>query len=167
MLCLFKYFNFFVDNLIRAFGGIGIHLEPRALNIILPVGISFYTLKGLGYTIDVYKRKLEPTRDILAFFSFVAFFPQLMAGPIDRAANLLPQFSMHRAFEYDKAVDGMRQILWGFFKKIVIADSCAEYVNQIFGAHRTLPASALVLGAVYFIDRRIHLTPSCQIELTP
>jgi len=150
LLCVFKYFNFFVDNFISAFGALGIHLAPRTLNVILPIGISFYTLKAMGYTIDVYKRKLEPTRDMVAFFSFVAFFPQLMAGPIDRAANLLPQFTTRRTFEYDKAVDGMRQILWGFFKKIVIADNCAEYVNQIFGTYRTLPASALVLGAVYF-----------------
>ena len=114
------------------------------------MGISFYTFKALSYTIDVYKRKLEPTKDIIAFFAFVGFFPQLLAGPIDRATNLLPQFYIKRTFEYDKAVDGMRQILWGFFKKIVIADNLATYVNQIFANYETLPASALVLGAIFF-----------------
>ena len=150
LLCVFKYFNFFVDNFISAFSSIGIHLQPRTLNIILPLGISFYTFKALSYTIDVYKGKLEPTKDVIAFFSFVAFFPQLLAGPIDRATNFLSQFNTKRTFEYDKAVDAMRQILWGFFKKIVVADNCAEYVNQIFGSYETLPASTLVLGAVYF-----------------
>jgi len=150
LLCVFKYFNFFIDNFINAFALVGIHLQARTLNIILPVGISFYTLKALSYTIDVYKRKLEPTKDIIAFFSFVGFFPQLLAGPIDRAINLLPQFYIKRTFEYDKAVDGMRQILWGFFKKMVIADNCAASVNQIFANYETLPASTLVLGAVFF-----------------
>jgi D-alanyl-lipoteichoic acid acyltransferase DltB (MBOAT superfamily) len=150
LLGVFKYFNFFIDNFINAFALVGIHLQPRTLNIILPVGISFYTFKALSYTIDVYKRKLEPTKDIIAFFSFVGFFPQLLAGPIDRATNLLPQFYIKRKFEYDKAVDGMRQILWGLFKKMVIADNCATYVNKIFENYETLPASVLVLGAVYF-----------------
>lgn len=150
LLCVFKYFNFFVDNFISAFASIGIRLQPRTLNIILPVGISFYAFKALGYTIDVYRRDLKPTKDVIAFFSFVAFFPQLLAGPIDRTANLLSQFGKERTFEYDKAVDGLRQILWGFFKKIVIADNCAKYVNQIFGNYETLPASALVLGVIYF-----------------
>jgi D-alanyl-lipoteichoic acid acyltransferase DltB (MBOAT superfamily) len=150
LLGVFKYFNFFIDNFINAFALVGIHLQARTLEIILPLGISFYTFKALSYTIDVYKRKLEPTKDIIAFFSFVGFFPQLLAGPIDRATNLLPQFYIKRTFEYDKAVDGMRQILWGFFKKIVIADNCATYVNQIYEGYETLPASTLVLGGVYF-----------------
>jgi|WetSurMetagenome_2_1015567.scaffolds.fasta_scaffold04875_4 alginate O-acetyltransferase complex protein AlgI len=150
LLCIFKYFNFFVDNFINSFRSLGIYLQPRTLNIILPVGISFYTFKALGYTIDVYRRKLKPTKDVIAFFSFVAFFPQLLAGPIDRASNLLSQFQAKRTFEYAKGVDAMRQILWGFFKKIVIADNCAKYVNQIFGSYETLPASILVLGTVYF-----------------
>ena len=150
LLALFKYFNFFVDNFINAFALVGIHLQARTLNIILPIGISFYTFKALSYTIDVYQRKLEPTKDIIAFFSFVGFFPQLFAGPIDRATNLLPQFYIKRKFEYEKAVDGMRQILWGFFKKIVIADNCAASVNQIFANYEALPASTLVLGAVFF-----------------
>jgi len=150
LLGVFKYYNFFIDNFINAFALAGIYLQARTLNIILPLGISFYTFKALSYTIDVYYRKLEPTKDIIAFFAFVGFFPQLLAGPIDRATNLLPQFYIKRTFEYDKAVDGMRQILWGLFKKIVIADNCATYVNQIFANYETFPASTLVLGAVFF-----------------
>jgi len=150
LLCIFKYFNFFVESFINAFALVGVHLQERTLNIILPVGISFYTFKALGYTIDVYKRKMEPTKDIIAFFCFVGFFPQLLAGPIDRATNLLPQFYSKRTFSYDKAADGMRQILWGMFKKIVIADNCAVQVNYIFSNHDVLPASALFFGAVFF-----------------
>ena len=150
LLCFFKYFNFFIDNFITAFALIGIHLQTRTLNIILPIGISFYTFKALSYTIDVYKRKVEATRDIVAFFSFVGFFPQLLAGPIDRATSLLPQFYVKRIFDYHKAVGGMRQILWGLFKKIVIADNCATYVDKIFTNYETMPASVLLLGAVYF-----------------
>ena len=150
LLGVFKYYNFFIDNFINAFALAGIYLQARTLNIILPLGISFYTFKALSYTIDVYKRKLEPTKDIIAFFTFVGFFPQLLAGPIDRATNLLPQFYIKRTFEYDKAVNGMRQILWGLFKKIVIADNCAVFVNNIFANYEKLPASALVLGAVLF-----------------
>lgn len=150
LLGVFKYFNFFIDNFISAFASIGIHLQARTLNIILPVGISFYTFKALSYTIDVYKRKLEPTKDIVAFFSFISFFPQLLAGPIERATNFLPQFYKKRTFEYDNAVDAMRQILWGFFVKIVIADNCATSVNTIFESYETLPASTLVLGGVFF-----------------
>jgi len=150
LLCVFKYFNFFVDNFLSAFASLGIHLQARTLNIILPVGISFYTFKALSYTIDVYKRKLAPTKDVIAFFCFVGFFPQLLAGPIDRATNLLPQFYIKRTFEYDKIVDGLRQMLWGFFKKVVIADNCATAVNAIFANYETMPASTLVLGAVFF-----------------
>ena len=105
------------------------------MDIILPVGISFYTFQTLSYTIDVYKRKLEPAKDIISFLAFVSFFPQLVAGPIERATNLLPQFYKKRVFEYDKAVDGMRQMLWGLFKKVVIADNCAEYANIIFNKY--------------------------------
>jgi D-alanyl-lipoteichoic acid acyltransferase DltB (MBOAT superfamily) len=150
LLGVFKYFNFFVDNFITAFASLDIHLQTRTLNIILPVGISFYTFKALSYTIDVYKRKLAPAKDVIAFFCFVGFFPQLLAGPIDRATNLLPQFYAQRIFEYDKAVDGMRQILWGFFKKIAIADTCATSVNRVFERYETLSASTLVLGGVFF-----------------
>lgn len=147
----FKYFNFFAENFAHAFTFLGQPIsDPALLNIVLPVGISFYTFQSLSYSIDVYKRKLEPTRDIVAFFAFVSFFPQLVAGPIERAVNLLPQFYKKRIFEYDKAVDGMRQIMWGLFKKIVIADNCAIYVNEIFGAHTEQTGSTLLLGSILF-----------------
>jgi D-alanyl-lipoteichoic acid acyltransferase DltB (MBOAT superfamily) len=116
----------------------------------LPVGISFYTFQALSYSIDVYRKKIEPTKDIVAFFAFVSFFPQLVAGPIERATNLLPQFYTSRQFDYDTAVDGMRQILWGLFKKIVVADNCAIYVNQVFADYTNQSGSTLLLGAIFF-----------------
>lgn len=149
-LGFFKYYNFFALSFAEAFTFLGYHSEPSQLNIILPVGISFYTFQTLSYSIDVYKKKLEPTKDIIAFFTFVSFFPQLVAGPIERATNLLSQFNQKRCFEYDKAVDGMRQILWGFFKKIVIADNCGQYVNEIFTNFSGLSGSTLLLGAIMF-----------------
>jgi len=149
-LGVFKYYNFFLDNFIAAFSFFGQDIQPNSLNIILPVGISFYTFQTLSYTIDVYKKKLEPTEDLVAFSAFVCFFPQLVAGPIERATNLLPQFYKKRTFEYDKAVDGMRQILWGLFKKIAIADNCAEYANLIFNNYQDYNGSTLLLGAIFF-----------------
>ena len=149
-LGFFKYYNFFLDNFIVAFSFFGHEINANSLNIILPVGISFYTFQTLSYTIDVYKKKLEPTEDFIAFSAFVCFFPQLVAGPIERATNLLPQFYKKRAFEYDKAVDGMRQILWGLFKKVVIADNCAEYANLIFNNYQDYNGSTLLLGAIFF-----------------
>ncbi len=149
-LAFFKYFNFFIDSFEDAFSLFGTQLEASRLNIILPVGISFYTFQTLSYTIDIYRGKLKPTKDPIAFFAFVSFFPQLVAGPIERATNLLPQFLSQRKFEYAKAADGMRQILWGLFKKIVIADNCAVYVNEIFANHTDYSGSTLFLGAVLF-----------------
>jgi alginate O-acetyltransferase complex protein AlgI len=149
-LGFFKYYNFFLDNFITAFSFFGQDIQANSLDIILPVGISFYTFQTLSYTIDVYKRKLEPTKDFIAFSAFVSFFPQLVAGPIERATHLLPQFYKKRTFDYSKAVDGMRQILWGLFKKIVIADNCAEYANQIFNNSADMNGSTLVLGALFF-----------------
>lgn len=149
-LGFFKYYNFFLDNFVSAFSFFGTTINANSLNIILPVGISFYTFQTLSYTIDVYKRKLNPTRDFIAFSAFVSFFPQLVAGPIERATNLLPQFYKSRTFEYNKAVDGLRQILWGMFKKVVIADNCAKYANYIFNNSDDLNGSTLVLGAVFF-----------------
>ena len=149
-LGFFKYYNFFLENFVTAFSFFGQEIQGNSLNIILPVGISFYTFQTLSYTIDVYKRKLEPTNDFIAFSAFVSFFPQLVAGPIERATNLLPQFYKKRTFDYSKAVDGMRQILWGLFKKIVIADNCAEYANQIFNNSADYSGSTLVLGAIFF-----------------
>ena len=149
-LGFFKYFNFFIDSFTDTFTFFGHSIESSRLSIILPVGISFYTFQTLSYTIDVYKKKLKPTRDIIAFFAFVSFFPQLVAGPIERATNLLPQFFVKRKFDYTKSVDGLRQMLWGFFKKIVIADNCAVYVNDIFENYTIYPSSLLVIGAVLF-----------------
>jgi D-alanyl-lipoteichoic acid acyltransferase DltB (MBOAT superfamily) len=149
-LAFFKYYNFFLYNFIRAFTLFGAEIQANSLDIILPVGISFYTFQTLSYTIDVYKRKLEPTKDFIVFSAFVSFFPQLVAGPIERATHLLPQFYTKRTFDYSKAVDGMRQILWGLFKKIVIADNCAQYADLIFNNSSDYSGSTLVLGALFF-----------------
>jgi D-alanyl-lipoteichoic acid acyltransferase DltB (MBOAT superfamily) len=149
-LGFFKYYNFFLDNFIEAFSFFGRQIQPNSLNIILPVGISFYTFQTLSYTIDVYKRQLEPTKDFVAFAAFVSFFPQLVAGPIERASNLLPQFYKKREFEYHKAVDGLRQILWGLFKKVVIADNAADFANLFFNNSGDYPGSVLLLGAMFF-----------------
>ena len=150
LLGFFKYYNFFLDNFVEAFTFFGRDIQASSLSIILPVGISFYTFQTLSYSIDVYKRKLEPTNDFIAFSAFVCFFPQLVAGPIERATHLLPQFYKKREFIYSQAVDGMRQILWGLFKKIVIADNCAEFANQIFNNSAEYSGSTLVVGAVLF-----------------
>ncbi|QDH80108.1 MBOAT family protein [Echinicola soli] len=131
-LCYFKYFNFFLDSLNEAFTLLGKPLESSRLNIILPVGISFYTFQTLSYTIDIYKRKLEPTKDIVAFFTFVSFFPQLVAGPIERASHLLPQFSRKRNFSYDMVSQGGKLMLWGLFMKVVVADRLAIYVDDVY-----------------------------------
>ncbi len=149
-LGFFKYYNFFLDNFITAFSFFGMSMTKSSLKIVLPVGISFYTFQTLSYTLDVYKRKLEPTKDFIAFCAFVSFFPQLVAGPIERATNLLPQFYKKRSFDYYAAVDGMRQILWGFFKKIVIADNSAEIANQIFNNSSDYSGSTLLIGAFFF-----------------
>jgi len=149
-LGFFKYFNFFSESFADAFTLLGKSIEPSRLNIILPVGISFYTFQTLSYSIDVYRRKLEPTKDVISFFAFVSFFPQLVAGPIERATNLLPQFYKKRVFDYSKATDGMRQILLGLFKKVVIADNAASYANEIFNNYGDYHGSALFLGAIFF-----------------
>ena len=149
-LGFFKYYNFFLDNFVTAFSFFGTEFKASSLNIILPVGISFYTFQTLSYSIDVYKRKLDPTKNFIAFSAFVSFFPQLVAGPIERATNLLPQFYTKRTFDYSKSVDGMRQILWGLFKKIVIADNCAEYTNLVFNNTSDMSGSSLAIGALFF-----------------
>lgn len=150
ILFFFKYYNFFVDSFTAAFSLVGIDLHVQTLNIILPVGISFYTFQALSYSIDVYRRKIEPTNDMVAFFAYIGFFPLLVAGPIERATNLLPQFYKKRVFCYDQAADGLRQILWGLFKKIVIADNCASYVSMAFDNPQTQTGSTLLLGAIFF-----------------
>lgn len=149
-LGFFKYYNFFLENFTAAFSFFGTKIEGESLNIILPVGISFYTFQTLSYTIDVYRNKIKPTRNLISFAAFVSFFPQLVAGPIERAANLLPQFTRKRSFNYQQAVDGLRQILWGFFKKIVIADNCAEVADLVFSNSADYSGSTLVIGALFF-----------------
>lgn len=149
-LGFFKYYDFFLDNFISAFSFFGYELSLGSLNIILPVGISFYTFQTLSYTIDVYRNKLKPTTDLIQFAAYVSFFPQLVAGPIERAKNLLPQFSQERTFVYSDAINGMRQILWGLFKKIVIADNVAVYVNTIFANSAEYSGGILLLGALFF-----------------
>ena len=148
ILGVFKYYDFFVTSFADAF--LGGKTDGLLLKVILPVGISFYTFQALSYSIDVYRGKLEPTHDIIQFFAFVSFFPQLVAGPIERATNLLPQFAKTRSFDYETGVDGMRQILWGLFKKMVVADNCAIYVDKVFSTYQTQSGSTLLLAAVLF-----------------
>lgn len=150
LLGFFKYYNFFIDSFTDAFSVFGQQIQISTINILLPVGISFYTFQTLSYTIDVYKKKLSPTKDFISFSAFVCFFPQLVAGPIERATNLLPQFYRKREFDNTKAIDGLNLILWGLFKKIVIADSCAVYVNDIFSNYENMNSISLLLGAIYF-----------------
>ena len=151
VLGFFKYYNFFIDSWIDLFSSVGYDIKSVwTLNIILPVGISFYTFQTMSYTIDIYKGKLKPTKDFISFASFVSFFPQLVAGPIERASNLLPQILKKREFKYEQGVQGLRLILWGMFKKVVVADSLAPVVNDIFGNYQELGGGTLWLGAIYF-----------------
>ena len=147
ILGVYKYYDFFATQFAQLFG---IENDFLLLHLILPVGISFYTFQALSYSIDVYRKQIEPTHDIIAFTAFLSFFPQLVAGPIERATNLLPQFQKKRTFDYAQAVDGMRQILWGLFKKIVVADNCATYVDQVFADLGSHSGSTLLLAAVLF-----------------
>ena len=147
ILGVYKYYDFFATQFAQLFG---IQSDFLLLHLILPVGISFYTFQALSYSIDVYRKQIEPTHDIVAFTAFLSFFPQLVAGPIERATNLLPQFQRKRTFDYAQAADGMRQILWGLFKKIVIADNCGTYVDAVWGDYASHSASTLVLSAVLF-----------------
>jgi len=147
ILAVFKYYDFFVTEFAQLFH---ISTEGLLLKVILPVGISFYTFQALSYSIDVYRNKIEPTKDIVAFFAFISFFPQLVAGPIERATNLLPQFLKKREFDYDTAIDGVRQILCGLFKKMVVADNCAVYADQVFSNYTNHSGSTLLLAAVFF-----------------
>lgn len=151
ILGVFKYYNFFVENLDFLFYSLlNYHLDRMTMEIILPVGISFYTFQALSYTIDVYQRKLPATHNIIEFFAYISFFPQLVAGPIERATNLLPQFQQKRMFDYAKAVDGCRQMLWGFLKKLVIADNCATVVNGCWDQYQDLPCVSLFMLGVLF-----------------
>lgn len=147
ILGIYKYYDFFATQFARLFG---IESDFLLLHLILPVGISFYTFQALSYSIDVYRKQIQPTHDIVAFTAFLSFFPQLVAGPIERATNLLPQFQKKRTFDYATAVDGMRQILWGLFKKIVVADNCATYVDTVFADISNQSGSTLLLAAILF-----------------
>lgn len=150
ILGYYKYSNFFIENFIAGCHAIGLDPNLTLVNVVLPVGISFYTFQALSYSIDVYKGKIQATREPLAFFAFVSFFPQLVAGPIERATNLLPQFLQKRTFDYAKAVDGSRQMLWGFFKKMVVADNCAVAANLIWSDYTNQSGFTLFMGAVLF-----------------
>lgn len=150
ILGVFKYNNFFIENLDILFCSIGWHFDWVTLQIVLPVGISFYTFQALSYSIDVYQKKIPATSDIVEFFAYISFFPQLVAGPIERATKLLPQFQRHRRFDYAQAVDGLRQMLWGFLKKMVIADNCAMVVNQHWGNYSELTGLTLFLLGILF-----------------
>lgn len=149
-LGVFKYYNFFAETFTIALNNLGIQVNPSTLNVILPVGISFYTFHGLSYVIDIYKDRIRAERDFIDYAVFVSFFPLLVAGPIERATHLLPQIQKKRYFDYSIAVDGLRQILWGLFKKIVIADQCAVYANLFFNNSTEYSGSTLLLGAVFF-----------------
>lgn len=150
ILGVFKYYNFFVENIAALFSSFGCELDWATINIILPVGISFYTFQALSYTIDVYRGSIRATHDPIEFFAYISFFPQLVAGPIERATNLLPQFQRSRSFDYAKAVDGCRQMLWGFFKKIVVADNCAAEVNTLWDAYGSQSGAQLLLLGILF-----------------
>ncbi len=149
-LGIFKYYNFFATSLSESLSHLGVHADFWTLKVILPVGISFYTFHGLSYVIDIYKNRIIPVKNYVEYSVFVSFFPLLVAGPIERATHLLPQIQKKREFNYSKAVDGLRQILWGLFKKIVIADNCAEYANKVFLYPADNTGSTLVLGAIFF-----------------
>jgi len=150
ILGTFKYFNFFADSLARVLSGVGLEASWTALHIVLPVGISFYTFQTMSYTIDVYKRKMEPTRSFLDFAVFVAFFPQLVAGPIERASRLLPQVSAPRTFSWDQLAEGWHLILWGLYKKVFIADGLARVANQAFVSGAEACGLDVILGLLAF-----------------
>jgi D-alanyl-lipoteichoic acid acyltransferase DltB (MBOAT superfamily) len=149
-LGIFKYYDFFATSFGEALSYLGLRADVWTIKVILPVGISFYTFHGLSYVIDIYNNKIKPERNFVTYALFVSFFPLLVAGPIERATHLLPQLKHHREFDYRRAVDGMRQILWGLFKKVVIADTCAQYVDSIFGNYAQYSGSTLLLGILFF-----------------
>jgi alginate O-acetyltransferase complex protein AlgI len=149
-LGIFKYYNFFAESFAEVISHVGLQVNPWTLKVILPVGISFYTFHGLSYVIDIYKDRIKAEKDFIDYAVFVSFFPLLVAGPIERATHLLPQIQKKRTFDYTKAVDGLRQILWGLFKKIVIADNCAQFANTIFDHSTDYSGSTLALGAIFF-----------------
>lgn len=150
ILGVFKYYNFFAESLQQLLSTLGVNADFVTLKIILPVGISFYTFQALSYTIDVYRGKIAATHDAVSFFAYICFFPQLVAGPIERATNLLPQIQNKRSFNYGQAVDGVQQIVWGLFKKMVVADNCAVFVNSIWSDYTNQNSWALISCAIFF-----------------
>jgi alginate O-acetyltransferase complex protein AlgI len=149
-LGIFKYYNFFADSLADALSLVGFQADFWTLKVILPVGISFYTFHGLSYVIDIYKDRIKPERNFIDYSVFVSFFPLLVAGPIERATHLLPQIQRKREFNHNMAVDGLKQILWGLFKKVVIADNCAMYANMVFNNSTEYSGSTHVVAAIFF-----------------
>ncbi|MXO33457.1 MBOAT family protein [Apibacter sp. B3889] len=149
-LGFFKYYNFFIESFADLIQKLGFTAHYSTLNIILPVGISFYTFHGLSYVFDIYNKKIKPSHNWIEYALFVSFFPLLVAGPIERATHLLPQIEKPRKFNYELAVSGLKQILWGLFKKIVIADNCAKAVNLIFNSYESQSGGTLFLGAILF-----------------
>ncbi|NML21727.1 MBOAT family protein [Pseudoflavitalea sp. G-6-1-2] len=150
VLMLFKYFNFFAENFVSAAATLGIKMHAATINVLLPVGISFYTFHGLSYILDIYNNRIKAERNIVDYSVFVSFFPLLVAGPIERATHLLPQIKRNRTFNYTQLADGMRQILWGLVKKLLIADNLAMYADMIFAKHAQYHGSTLALGVVFF-----------------
>ena len=146
ILGVFKYCNFFISSFADLFG---LQISIHSLKIVLPLGISFFTFQAISYVVNVYKQKIEPT-NIVDCLLYIGFFPKLLAGPIERPTNLIPQIQKPRVFEYDLAVDGCRQMLWGLFKKVVIADNCALYVNQVYGDYANQSGSTLLLAAILY-----------------
>jgi len=150
LLGYFKYFNFFAENFQAAAASFGWHVNPITLSVILPVGISFYTFQTMSYSIDIYRRQLKATTHIVEYLAYVSFFPQLVAGPIERATHLLPQFLKPREFSHARAIEGCRQALWGFFKKMVVADNLAPIVDAAFANPSAYNGAELALATVCF-----------------
>lgn len=150
LLLYFKYFNFFIQSFVTLFNYSGAGISFTPFHILLPLGISFFTFQMIGYLIDVNNDVIEPTSDLLGFFTYLAYFPKILSGPIERVQKFLPQIQKKREFDYELAVDGLREILWGLFKKIVIADNCAKYANEIFNNHTLYSGSTLILGVFFF-----------------
>ena len=166
ILGVFKYYNFFVGNLDVLLSSMGFALDWPTANIILPVGISFYTFQAIGYSVDVYKKKIAASHDIIDFFAFISFFPQLVAGPIERASDMLPQFARARKFDYASAVDGSRQMLWGMFKKVVIADNCAPYINTTWNNIDTTSSfNLMVVGFLFSFQVYCDFSGYCDIAV--
>ena len=150
LLAVFKYYNFFASSFNEVIAGLGFRVSTHTLDIVLPIGISFYTFHGLSYIIDVYKNRIRPERNFINYAVFVSFFPLLVAGPIERATHLLPQIQQKRIFDYESAADGVRQILWGLFKKIVIADQCSGFVTMVFDPAAHYSGSTHLVAIVVF-----------------